>query len=332
MPTRYVNTASSAGGDGTTNGTAGATRAYASLAEWEAARQASLSDVEECICEGTAADTAAVDIDGWTTTASFYIDVKAVAGAGRHSGVWSASHYRLTVASDFGGALTLREAYARFTGLQVENTSGDGSYCMRFIAAATAANSFHLVESCILRDADGASPANRAGLYAADGTLDVRNTVSYGNGGAGFYVDLGDGVSLAATFRNCVAANNTGAGFHCQTASGTQTLQNCYSGGNTGADISTNWDVRTTCRTEDGSQSSTTAAYSTSSGCYFTNITPGSEDFHIGSSSELLAIGTDLSATFTTDIDGQTRSSPWSVGVDHIGAAVRKFILTRPAA
>jgi hypothetical protein len=33
MITRYVNTASSAGGDGTTNGTAGATRAYATLRE-----------------------------------------------------------------------------------------------------------------------------------------------------------------------------------------------------------------------------------------------------------------------------------------------------------
>ena len=50
MQTRYINTASTAGGDGTTNATSGANRAYASFAEWEAARQASLTEVEEVIC------------------------------------------------------------------------------------------------------------------------------------------------------------------------------------------------------------------------------------------------------------------------------------------
>jgi hypothetical protein len=330
MPTRYVNTASSAGGDGTTNGTAGATRAYASLAEWEAARQGVLADIEECICEGTAADTTAVTIDGWTTAAGFYPDVKAVAAAGRHPGAWSTSHYRLTASVETGAALFIREAYARLTGLQIENTNAGGNYAVRWQPVATAANSLCLIESGLLRGSQAAG-ANGAGLFVEDGTLDCRNTASYSNAGAGFRVDRGDAFSLAATFRNCVAANNGAIGFHCVQSADTNVLQNCYSGGNTGADISTNWDTITTTRTEDGSQSTTTVSYSTSAGCYFTNITPGSEDFHIGALSGLLAIGTDLSGTFTTDIDGQTRSAPWSVGVDHIGATVRKFILTRPA-
>jgi hypothetical protein len=37
-----------------------------------------------------------------------------------------------------------------------------------------------------------------------------------------------------------------------------------------------------------------------------------------GASSTLLTGGTDLSATFTKDIDGQTRTAPWSIGADEL--------------
>jgi hypothetical protein len=43
VPTRYVNVASTSGGDGTTNATAGANRAYASLSEWEDQRDADIT-------------------------------------------------------------------------------------------------------------------------------------------------------------------------------------------------------------------------------------------------------------------------------------------------
>ena len=42
---RYVNTASTAGGDGTTNNTSGATRAYATLAAAETALRQTLTGV-----------------------------------------------------------------------------------------------------------------------------------------------------------------------------------------------------------------------------------------------------------------------------------------------
>ena len=323
MAQRYVNMASTAGGDGTTNNTSGATRAYASSSAWEAARQAVLTEVEECICEGTAADTTNLVIDGWTTTAAFYIDLKAVAGAGRHAGVWSTSHYRIASSNDFGAALLINEAYVRVTGLQVENTSADGAYCVRYLTlTGTTATTDFRMDGCILRDADGAG-GNAAGFEAEDGLIAIRNTVSYGHGGAGFYFIIGDSVSLGVTVTNCIAANNTGLGFNCATATGTNVLQNCYSGGNTGADISANWDTITTCRSEDGSQGTTVVAYSTSAGTYFTNITAGSEDFHIGASSSLLDIGTDYSGTFTTDIDGETRTGTWDIGADErVSAAV----------
>ena len=65
----------------------------------------------------------------------------------------------------------------------------------------------------------------------------------------------------------------------------------------------------------------------TSSGAYFINITPGSEDFHIGALSSLKDAGTDLSGTFTTDIDGETRTGTWDIGVDEIVAVVTEGFL-----
>jgi hypothetical protein len=44
----------------------------------------------------------------------------------------------------------------------------------------------------------------------------------------------------------------------------------------------------------------------------FTNVTPGSDDFHLKAGSALLAVGTSLSGTFTGDIDGETRPTNWS--------------------
>src|SRR5688500_12960810 len=116
MATRYVNTASTPGGDGTTNATVGANRAYASLSEWEGARNAVLSEVEEVICEGSAADTAALTIVGWTTSAANYISIRTDT-AGRHDGKWNTSKYRLYVENST--PINQQEDYVRIEGLQI---------------------------------------------------------------------------------------------------------------------------------------------------------------------------------------------------------------------
>src|SRR5687768_517134 len=98
MATRYVDPNSTAGGDGTTTALAGANRAYVSMSAWEAARQAdlTLTETEECICltNGGLEDATTVSIDGWTTDATHYIDIKTDA-AYRHAGTFDATKYRL---------------------------------------------------------------------------------------------------------------------------------------------------------------------------------------------------------------------------------------------
>ena len=77
--TRYVNTGSTSGGDGTTNDTTGANRAYVSLSAAEAAEQTDLvsaGDSIEILCSGSTHDTTIVTFSGCTTGASNTITVK----------------------------------------------------------------------------------------------------------------------------------------------------------------------------------------------------------------------------------------------------------------
>lgn len=106
MTIRYVNTASTAGGNGTTNATTGANRAYASQPELEAAEQITLTDNWTIECCGAAADTA-VTYDGWTM-GSFSITVRGNPSDanGKHAGVYSTSKYRVEANSGTAAAIT----------------------------------------------------------------------------------------------------------------------------------------------------------------------------------------------------------------------------------
>lgn len=343
--TRYVNTASSAGGDGTTNETTGATRAYASLSAWEAARQGDLvtaADGEEVRCCGTAADTTAVVVDGWTTSATYYIHIK---GNPNHANGqsflarWSTSHYRLEASSAFASALRSLEPYTRMTGFQVRQAATNGDDSLRISHGAYTADDAYL-EAMIVRGAASSSYGGTAMVQAAS-RVTYRNCIFYGgvNGGNGVFTAFtGDGLAHS-TFENCVAANNAGNGFGNGSGSNTFVLKNCYSGGNAGSDyVSGGGHTLTTCRSEDGTLSTTTATFSTSAGCYFTNVTAGSEDFALGASSALINVGTDLSSSFTTDIAGTTRptgANTWDIGVwEYVaaGGASASGAISAPAA
>jgi hypothetical protein len=49
---------------------------------------------------------------------------------------------------------------------------------------------------------------------------------------------------------------------------------------------------------------------------YFQSVASGSEDLHLTAAGVFGGTGTDLSATFVHDIDGQVRSAPWDIGAD----------------
>ena len=115
---RYVNTNSTAGGDGTTNATSGVNRAYAGLGEWEAAEQTDLvaaGDTAEVICSG-GADTVALQISGWTTGVSNYILIHATTD--KHNGVFDSAKYYFVGTVSSGMAISV--GFVRVEDLQLD--------------------------------------------------------------------------------------------------------------------------------------------------------------------------------------------------------------------
>ena len=256
--------------------------------------------------------TAAGTGTGYTTNASYYINIVAPAG-NRHTGIRSTSAYRLEPTVNYGWALTIEEAYTRVTYLQIRNASAFNSGALNVDATNC------LIRECLVYDTEGASSDGR-GIVGGQTTNYFINCIVL-NCIDGFRITENSNIVY-----NCVSLNNTGYGFQI-TGFKTLVAKNCYAGANgTDYQVDTNGTLtKTTCHASDTTGNTQTAC-STSSGAYFTNVTAGTENIHIGASSALIGVGTDLHAdgtfAFNTDIDGETRpDGAWDVGADEYVAA-----------
>lgn len=98
MATRYVNTGSTAGGDGTTNNTSGSTRAYATRNEALTAL-GNLSEQTTIYCTGSTDDTVpCVQADlNFTTTAANYLSIIGERSPNHFSPTLNPSHMRIVL-------------------------------------------------------------------------------------------------------------------------------------------------------------------------------------------------------------------------------------------
>ena len=295
MATTITKTIKSSGGD------------YTTVAAWEAAQQGDLVALDE-IHVGEIYDvntTAALTIDGSTTDATRYM-VLTVNSANRHAGKWDTAFQNFQVSST-GAAIANSDDYTRISWVQVRNTSGSaikssntGTYIEQVICTGSAGSSNHGI--------DLASTATNCVLT---------NIIVHGchNG-------INSSAGTGAVISNCTTVANRRAGISSSNAAALA-VKNHYSGGNTtfnyaeggSANISS-WTFTTsmssnTESTESGLTNS--IAYSTAN---FTNVTAASEDLHLVTGSALIDVGTDLSGSFTIDIDGVTRTGTWDVGAD----------------
>lgn len=300
MPTTSVITVKSSGGD------------YSSLATAEAGEQTNLvtADVQLDIECYAMEDTSAVAINGWTTDATRYLRIVAPA-AERHDGKWNTAKYRLTNSAEFTRTLSINEDFVRVEGLQVEHTNGNGVSPVEISSTANAASSDVRISDCVVRSSSTRTGGAGSGIYQGSGKLSVQNTVVYKAGGSGVYTEFSSN-SPTTNLDNCTIA---ACGEYGVSSGGTMTLRNIYCGGN-GTDAYSGSMTRTTCAHSSATVfggSTASVAHSTAN---FVSITSGSEDYHLVSGSALIDAGTDLSGTFTTDIDGNTRSGTWDIGAD----------------
>ncbi len=332
--TRYVNTGSTAGGDGTTNATAGANRAYATLSEALSANPRDLVAADEIalfLCSGTAADTVMPTFSAsYICDATRYIQIQAATGQ-EHGGKYNTNVYRLEVTTTSGASGTTINPttlmHIKWIGIQFRwfiNTGGAGSTSNFFNCGSVSAGSRWDMQKCIIKFAHGTAAGSIRFIASndADWTYRISNCLCYdfdidGNNQTGFFVAITPGphyiynctfavmarafgglTSAQSRIKNCLFYNLTNlitGTFH--TASNNNA--------STGAETITNWGAN--------SRSSQT----------FTFVDAASKDFHLAAGDAgAKGFGKDLTTddsgvlNITDDIDYQARAAPYDIGMD----------------
>jgi hypothetical protein len=268
-------------------------------------------------CSGATADGVADPGTGFAGLSSTHYPI--VSG-NNTTGKYDTSKYRIESSAAYANGIQIQNPFRiDFNNIQIKVTGTEG----RGIAIVNDYASTVSISSCIIY---AVSFCLRMWSWESQATTYTAKNSIFISTGAEFATVTG-----ITTFNcyNCDCINTSSSpGFWVQ--NGTWTLKNCYASSNGGSAYSGS-PTLTTCASADttGTAGLQSIAYSTSSGAYFTNVTAGSEDFHIGASSALINVGTDLSVTFTTDIDGTTRptgAGTWDIGADEIVAAVASIV------
>lgn len=299
MATTVTKTIKSAGGD------------YTTVAAWEAGNQGDLVTADE-VRVGEIYDvntTAALTVDGSTTDATRYMHLT-VNSAYRHAGVWDTGKQNFQVSST-DATVIVADDYFHASYLQLRNTHAtNGGSGIRF------SNTGGVVEQLVIRGTAGALNHGVEVSNTAGANFTVRNTNV-----SGCHNGLLFGTGTGTTVQSCTSVANRGRGVS-SSLNAALAITNLYAGGNTGDDYNeggtvgwSSW-TGTTCMCQDAITETgltNSIAYSTAN---FTNVTAGSEDLHLVTGSALIDAGTDLSGSFTVDIDGVTRTGTWDVGAD----------------
>jgi hypothetical protein len=315
MQTRYVNLQSSAGGDGTTNNTSGSTRAFATLRAALDSLAATLTEAYTIYCSGTGGDSGDVDQDpfDFTTSATNYLLIT-TQGADRHAGVWDSGKYYI-VATNRNGLYNNSSCHVRIDGIQVQVTvNDDGDYIGIKLGNAnqTAADIDLRATNCIVKGIQ--TLGSIIGLHARP----------FGGGGAGksvfancMAIDCGQGGEADTTsvyYYNC----GFYGGDYGLIADAAFVAKNClvYNAANNGYVGSFN-----AASTNNASTDATCPGSNKRNSKTFTFVDAGAKDFHLaGGDVGARTLGADLSGdgtySFSTDIDGDTRSGSWDIGPD----------------
>jgi len=326
MLLRYVDTGSTAGGDGTTEALTGATRAFASLQAAVASMPGTLTDpvTIQCAATGGAADTLSVIQTQWdfVTSPTNYILVT-VKASDRHTGKWDTAKYRIEV-TNADGIYNNNCSHVRLEWLQVQitvSTSGGSGYnCYRLATSNnSSANIDHRYHNCIANVVvSGGATDNVFGFIDSDptpqtGTCKRMNCIAVG-GYAGFSSDSGAWATANLYNYNCTAAANE---FNYMDA---QICVNCLSAAPTGG-AGGFLSVGSSGHFNNASDDNTAAGTNSRINQTFTFVNTGARDYHLTSAdagARNFGLSDPSSGLYSDDIDGQTRTGSWDIGADEV--------------
>ena len=316
---------------------------YTTVQGWETGEQRNLvsaDEIEHGIIQGTwpSAETGELIVDGWSSDATRYIILEAT-GSSRHNGTFetgSAWAIEFTGApSTFGVVFVEDNHWVDLIGLQVslkDNPNGS-----KAPYATGTGNSFGLrlrMDSCIARQDGNEADANYSGLFL-EGTVQLRNCLCFHINPTGFWargwgwVSAVEGAEQNLAY-NCTAIGFKGdsslaSGFYINTQTDDVLIINCIASGtegrafldNPGSGIASGSDFNAADKAIDAGARGVNSRESQS----FTFVDALNNDFHLASGDTgAKGFGRDPSGmpvqSFTDDIDGDTRSAPFDIGMD----------------
>lgn len=283
--------------------------AYATLTLWEAQNldlTDSGGDTLTVNVRGATAETATVSIDGWTTGSANTITI-----IGDATGKWDDTKYHLVVSGN-SDALDIYDPYVTVSNLQVSRTNGSAT---RDIVEITQTGV--TLKNCILKSNAGYATYGINIDGAANSTLYIYNNIIYGlnvTNAKGLFTDSPTAQVVYlynnTFYLNTIGISTTGSGL-------TLTAKNniCY---NNGTDYVMSAGSLTSSNNLAKDTSSPDNTYDSKT-LYFINpdTTSATCDYHLEArDTDAIDDGADLSGTFTTDIDGATRTGTWDIGAD----------------
>lgn len=339
---RYVNTGSTPGGTGITNATTGTDRAYASLSEWEAASDTDLvtaGDNHIVYCSGSTADVSSVIIDGWTTDATHDITITVASGQ-EHGGSWNTGVYRLITTNV--GVIQCNEDYINLIGLQVQCNRQDRPKAVTWSTAAFTQNdNLLLIKDCIIRGHPDGNTGNAFGESAGIGCLAPGSAQYHRLVAVNCILYDWNYATSTDTYRcqaiqatdyqgehviyNCTIQNAEYGIYTDVFGAGAYTLvkntaaMDCDDGfGIAGGD---SWASNSDYNASDIASDAPGA--NAQNGTDATFVDKLNDDFHLSPSDAVckdngvnLSTDGDGEYSFSTDIDGDTRSGLWDIGAD----------------
>jgi hypothetical protein len=243
--------------------------------------------------------SSALSISGFTTSADHRLIFRCASGD--HHGFVRGAGVRIVGVANWSTMVVIDIAYVELDGLSISNTGAGTTYS---VYVGKPSNNFILKSCFIYGSSRGIQTISSSSNFLAINSAVV--SCAYG-----MYLRSEPGYVY-----NCVVLNCTTNGIIDATWQALY-LKNCYAGGN-GVDYNkANGSAYiTTCFSSDGTHNTGVISIAN---CSFTNSTAGSEDVSIGSDSDLIDVGTDLSGDstypFDTDGYGNSRGEDWDVGV-----------------
>ena len=279
-----------------------------------AGNSVTISDVGDSaivVLEGyTGTFTGLVVISGATTSSTNKIIIRSASGHGHGGQIDTGFKINSTTNQQTTFTVSTSNVELRDFVIACEVTSGN--YSTALVITTSGSSASNMIISASQKGVVSNATLDNCLVYCNG----LHSTPSYG-------IDTTD-----QRYANAVALNCTVSGFlvgytnwYVPWTRSPQTLKNCVAYNNTSSlNDATDGHVNSITNADDTGEVVSAGIGSISSVSSSDFVDSANDDYHLDSGSSLIGAGTDLSGSFTTDIDGDTRSS-WDIGFDEFVSA-----------